>query len=314
VFHKILVPLDGSTLAEQALTLAATVAARAGGASGSIELVLVDTHWHLRESLENGDVNERIYLAGIAEEASRLLGMNVSGVVLEGNPPWVIVQRANDVNADLIVMSTHGRTGLSRALLGSVADAIVRDSGKPVLLHRPVPGRRWRTAMSSGFHRILVPLDGTDASTTVLGPVLDMCRWMEAQPVLARVVLPVVEMTYSDAGVPAIGIVDEDATRFAVNNAQQELTQLALDIEAERRIRVETSVTVSGDIGKSLVEVALRGSIDLVGMMTHSRGPTRLFVGSVADRLLREATVPLMLLHPHPAKPDAAEGTLHAFA
>jgi nucleotide-binding universal stress UspA family protein len=66
VFHKILVPLDGSTLAEQALTLAATVGARAGGASGSIELVLVDTHWRLMESLENGDVDERIYVAGLA--------------------------------------------------------------------------------------------------------------------------------------------------------------------------------------------------------------------------------------------------------
>jgi nucleotide-binding universal stress UspA family protein len=314
VFHKILVPLDGSTLAEQALTLAATVAARAGGGSGGIELVLVDTHVHLRESLENGDVNERVYLAAIAEEASRLLGLNVSGIVLEGNPASVIVRRANEVNADLIVMSTHGRTGLSRALLGSVADAVVRDSGKAVLLHRPVPGRRWRTAISSGFHRMLVPLDGTDESMTVMAPVLDMCRWMEAKAVLARVVLPVVEMTYSDAGVPAVGIIDEDATRYAVNKAQDELTQLALDIEAKRRMCVETSVTVSNDIGKSLVEVALRSNVDLVAMTTHSRGSSRLLVESVVDRLLRDIFLPIMLLHPPQANPSSADAALHAFA
>jgi nucleotide-binding universal stress UspA family protein len=299
MFRTILVPLDGSALAEQALAMAAMVAARAGGATAVVELVLVDTN-AMRSSAPDahGDTIERIYINGIAEEASRLLGVPVAGIVVPGDPATAIVSRANEISADLIVMTTHGRTGLRRALLGSVADAVIRDAGRPILLRRPVPDGQWRRAVPRGFTRIVVALDGSDEATTVIGPVLDLCRWMEARPTLARVVYPVVELTFSEAGVPGPSVVDEQATQFAVDQAQNALSELALDIESGTRIPVNTSVDLNNDVAGTLLDVARRTKADLIALFTHSRRASRLIAESVSDRILRNSDVPLLMLHP----------------
>jgi nucleotide-binding universal stress UspA family protein len=302
MFRKILVPLDGSWFAEQALATAAAVCARAGGASGSIELLLVNTDAFrpLVPEGAQGRVEDRIYVNGIAEEAARLLKVPVSAVVLDGDPVEVIVNRANETGADLIVMTTHGRTGFTRAVMGSVADGVIREAGRPVLLQRPDPLRNWRYAVARGYSRILVPLDGTDDALTIVRPVLDLCRWMEARPTLLQVVFPVVDIAFSDSGVPSAGIIDKDATRIVASRAQDALVELRIDIEADARIPVETVVEVSNDVAKTLIKTATRCRADLVAMATHSRGVTRLVVGSIADRVLRGTNLPLLLLHPQP--------------
>lgn len=304
MFKKILVPLDGSALAEQALATAATVLARGGGPSGSIELLYVDTNASRRESFDPtdaGDPLERIYVNGIAEEASRLLGVPVTGVVRGGDPATTIVQRARELSADVIVMTTHGRTGLRRTVFGSVADRVVYEAGRPVLVQRPVVNRRWRAMVIRGFTRILVPLDGSDEAMRVISPALDLCRWMQARLVLGRVVAPIPLMTFSDAGVPAYAIVDEVETQQVVDRARDALIELALDIEADRRLRVETMVEVGNDIGKTLLQMAERCDADLLALATQTRGATRLIFGSVTDRLLRDGHLPLLLLHPQPS-------------
>lgn len=312
MFRKILVPLDGSAFAEQALATAAAVCGRAGGASGGIELLLVNTDAFrpLVPADPQGAAEDRIYVNGLAEEASRLLKVPVSGIVLDGDPVDVIVNRANETDADLIVMSTHGRTGFTRAVMGSVADGVIREAGRPVLLQRPDPLRNWRYAVSRGFSRILVPLDGTDDAMTIVRPVLDLCRWMEARPTLLQVVFPVVDIAFTDAGVPSAGIVDPEATRLAASRAQDALIELRLDIEADARIPVATAVEVSNDVAKTLIKVANRSHADLIAMATHSRGVTRLVVGSIADRVLRGTSLPLLLLHPQAADRDQ-EGAAH---
>ena len=302
MFHKILVPLDGSPLAEQALATAATVLAKSGE-TGNIELLFVDTNASRTISsliAEPGDPLERIYVNGIAEEATRLLGVPVTGVVRGGDPATIIVRHAKEIAADLIVMTTHGRTGLRRTVFGSVADRVVHEAGRPVLIQRPVANRRWRAMMIRGFTRILVPLDGSDDAMQVIAPALDMCRWMEARLILGRVVMPIPLMTFTDAGVPTYPVVDEAATQELVVRARNALTELSLDIEAERRMRVETIVAVGPDIGKTLLQIAEETGADLLAMATQTRGATRVIFGSVTDRVLRDGHLPLLLLHPQP--------------
>ena len=309
MFHRILVPLDGSPLAEQALSVATTIAARAGGATGSLELVLVDRN--ASRDHTKGDAEERIYIQSVAEEASRLLGVTVGGVVVSGDAVTALVQRANETDADLIVMTTHGRTGLRRALMGSVADGVVREAGRPVLLVRPKEGVRWRSALSPAFRRILVPLDGTDEARTVVEPVLDLCRRMQARLILTRVVFPVMEMSFSDGAMPYYGIVDGEATRLAMDFAQDALIKLALTIETEGATKVETSVNVGGDVAKTLLAAIDRAKPDLLAMVTHARGGSRLLVASVADRLLRDTDLPVLLLHPRiPSRASDEAGQL----
>ena len=148
MFKKILVPLDGSELAEQILRHVETLAR---GTHAEIILFCVPVYNYaatvtvpavygytpLPLSIErDAAVQEaRRYLSKMRNELLRH-DLSVSVQVREGDPAEAIIQFAHEADVDLIAMSTHGRTGLSRALFGSVAEQVVRGAGKPVLLVR----------------------------------------------------------------------------------------------------------------------------------------------------------------------------------
>ena len=147
MFKTILVSLDGSTLAEQALTPAFSIAAKYGAAIMLLRVVPTERslpglqYLAVRPNGAPADPEQALieeaqdYLAGITHP---MAGVPVHPRVLVGAPPEVIVETAVEVAADLIVMSTHGRTGLMRLLYGSVAEAVLRGSPVPVFL---VPNR-----------------------------------------------------------------------------------------------------------------------------------------------------------------------------
>ena len=311
MFRKILVPLDGSSLAEQALCTAASVA---HACDSAVELVLVHT-WASLGGVTQGSPTaapeEKIYLHGIEEEASRRLGMPVTSKIVFGIPAEAIVRHAVESQADLILMTSHGRTGFSRAWLGSVADVVVRESPVPVLIERPIENRKWRGVVTRPFRRILVPLDPTPDASAALYPALDLARHMEARPVLARVVFPVT-IEFSEAGVPVHGPVDAEETQRVVDAAQEELAALAVELESDTRITVETEVVVGGNVAATLIDLARRKHADLIAMSTHSRGASRLMLASVTDKVLRSTDLPLLLVHPHHER--AATETLAGLA
>lgn len=145
MFAKLLVPLDGSELAEKALPHAGELAQKLGS-----EVVLlrvapsVEQYQELallrnvEEDLRHSRAEAERYLADLEPPLSRA-GVKVSSIVLLGDPARSIIDFANDASVSLIVMSTHGRSGLGRWVMGSVADKVVRSSGKPVLLCRHQP-------------------------------------------------------------------------------------------------------------------------------------------------------------------------------
>lgn len=296
MFKKLLVPLDGSSLAEQALASATSIARVCGA---TIELVTVDTRF-IGDSGDFGSHHvEHVYVQGMANEIAHRFQIEVASHVASGAPVAAIVRRAHEIGADLIVMTSHGRTGFSRAWLGSVADGVIRESTIPVLVDRPIEGRKWRASCGLPFRRVLIPLDESPGSAAILDPAVDLCRWLEARPILARVVYPVTVAVPDPMFPPTI--VDPEATRHCVNLAQDELTELALAIEANTRIAVETDVTAGDNVAATLIDVARRRRADLIAMATHSRGPSRLFLGSVTDKVLRGVGLPLLLLHPSAA-------------
>jgi nucleotide-binding universal stress UspA family protein len=155
-YQKILVALDGSPLAEEVLPHAAALAAKLDA-----ELVLLQVTAGLTEDLREAaptgasetagevsvDVARRRHSAEKASAEAYLgrtqqqlidKGLKVTYTVEEGDPSRAIVEKAKQTGSGLIAMSTHGRTGLGRALLGSVSDEVLRTSGLPVLLVRPV--------------------------------------------------------------------------------------------------------------------------------------------------------------------------------
>jgi len=303
MFSKILVPLDQSPLAEQATHVAAAIA-RASKADVGLVLAhemarydgVLAASWSDAKTPE-----ESIYVRSVAEELAKASTVKVDACVETGKPVDVICRRAREIGADLIVMTSHGRTGLSRMWLGSVADGVVREASVPVLMLRASeepPGRDTDTLL---FHRIFVALDGSPTSSAILAAAADMARASGGTLILARVITPV-PLFASNEGRPVYptALVDEDATQQAADSALEHLANLARPLEQDG-LKIETVVVVADRVANQLLELAKEKNADLIAMTTRGRGASRLVVGSVADKVLRASHLPLLVLHPHAA-------------
>ena len=305
MFKKILVPLDQSSLAEQA---PGTAAAIARAAHGEVGLVLahemapyegfLDSSWRDSETPE-----ESLYIRSMVAEVANGASVTVNGCVETGRAVDVICKRARETDADLIVMTSHGRTGLNRMWLGSVADGVVREATVPVLMLRPVEDKPGRHTEAHVFHRILVALDGSTPSAAILPAAADMAHAGHGTLILTRIVLPVPLFAF-DAGLPSYptALVDEDNTKRVADSARDELTALAQSMEREHGLKVETEVVIAGHVATALLDLAAKKNADLIAMTTHGRGASRLVLGSVADKVLRGGRLPLLLLHPRAAR------------
>jgi nucleotide-binding universal stress UspA family protein len=301
MFRKILVPLDRSSLAEQAIGFAASIARESGA---TIDLVLVhealpfagyaDLPWDVAPGAE------QTYVAAIVEELASGAKVTASSAVLHGSPAEMICRHAGQVNADLIVMTSHGRTGFSRAWLGSVADAVMRNAAVPVLILRPERSDGPRLVTPHKIDHVLVPLDGSTLAASVVPAATDLARATHASIVLLRVspvvptVMPV-EPTLPVTSVPFVP--DLTATQQLFDDATRELDTVARNLHEQTGIAVEARVVESATAAAAIVG-AVDAEHDIVAMSTHGRGASRWLVGSVADKVLRSSTVPVLLYRP----------------
>ena len=169
MFAKLLVPLDRSLLAEEAIGHAAALARRC---DAELDLILVHEpfpHVSPHDPLwTEADLDhDQQYIEQIAGELTTGAHIAVTCAVIRGEPAATICLRAKNVGADLIVMTTHGRTGMNRAWLGSVADAVMRHSSIPVLMLRPTATSREQRAPQPPFTHVLVPFDGSATAAEI---------------------------------------------------------------------------------------------------------------------------------------------------
>src|SRR6266487_2246759 len=192
MYRSILAPLDGSPLSERALPLALDIARRTGAF-----LHLVHVHLPLAAPMYTADFpladtglderaceSERAYLNALAGRLRAETDIPVGAAFLDGaitdSVADLIAAHAREHRADLIVMTTHGRGGLARVWLGSVADELVRRLPMPVLLQRP-DQRAPVTAVAQPPRRILIPLDGSANAEAVLPYALALGQATQAQ-------------------------------------------------------------------------------------------------------------------------------------
>ena len=299
MYRKILVPLDGSDFAESAIPLAVSLAQKTGG-----ELHLVTVVAPL-PAVRPGTSEEGPVKGWFEEERSRGTRylkavearlrkenpeMTVHSRVLTGPVAPALEERIGKVDADLVVMTTHGRGQLERMWLGSVADALVRSGPCPILL--------WRSeedeveAPKGDINRILVPLDGSEESAAILPHVRSLAGRMDASVSLFSVF---------DHG-PALGstyvphAAEEEAEREGELNAlREQLEKVAGDLRSEG-VEVDTRVEVNESPARAILEYRAEIDADLVAMTTRGRGGvTRLVVGSVADKVIRAGLVPVLV-------------------
>jgi nucleotide-binding universal stress UspA family protein len=249
-------------------------------------------------------VAEDRYLRDIAAELATGAGVTAQQTLLHGKPSDLIVTRALDAGADLIVMTSHGRTGWSRAWMGSVADAVMRGSNVPVLMVRANDLRRDRRALRAPIRRILVPLDGSDLALEALGPAGDLARSLQARVDLVRVVEPV-PIANVDIGMPFLylpNVVDSEATEGLVHQAEQELKREVGRLSASGVFIGEQGVVVSSTPAQAIVDYARGRDTGMIVMTTHGRGRSRLLLGSVAEKVRRATDLPVLVHRPKHAR------------
>ncbi len=306
MYQSVLVPLDGSPSAELAVPIAQGIARRT---NGSVHLV----HVHVPLSTAGAprtatmpfygdwDVeakeHEEAYLTAFRQRLTSQPEVTVDHRVEEGSVVETLVRSAEELRAELVVMTTHGRGPLARAWLGSVADGVARRSSIPVMLLRPTAdpeplGERL-------FRTILVPLDGSPLAEQVLTPAIGLGTLVGARYTLVRVVSPLLVTGYAptpegmltDAAYgPELDVLIQDAEAY--------LEETTSGLRA-RGLAVETEVVAETQPALGILEYARESAADLIAMATHGRtGFSRLLLGSVADKVLRGTSAPVLLLRP----------------
>jgi nucleotide-binding universal stress UspA family protein len=314
MYHTVVVALDGSPLAERALPYAQTLA-RASGA----RLILVraaavptvadrdDFEEHLGATQAEAAAYLQAAVGRLREQDPELAGRTetVAVPVRHGSVAAALRQTARERGADVLVLATHGRSGLGRWLYGSVADAVLRQADVPVLLVPAACEDAWNIARAG---RILVPLDGSAFSEEALPPAADLAAVFGAHLEL----LQVVELPTYPYGAPyATTVFDPTAELEA---AKEHLETLALALrEQGRSVTVRTEV---GRVGATIATVARERDADLIAMATRGRGgATRLVMGSVATSVLHHSCSPVLLVRPTtPATGQAAQPAVGAAA
>jgi nucleotide-binding universal stress UspA family protein len=302
MFTKIIVPLDRSAFAEQALGRAAAIA-RASEAS--LDLILVHEPFGGKvfgdpASETDTLLGEQRYIERMAAEVCEGASLTVTAGVHRGAAPDVICDRAGEVRADLIVMTSHGRTGLGRMWLGSVADAVVRNSPVPVLVLRPILNANDKRAAHHLFKHVLLPLDGSALAADIFPTAAAIAQAGGAKITLLRVITPVPLITV-DTTVPiayAPLIPDEIATRHLASEVAAELDEIAQRLRDQGHSTVDSQVVIAERTAQAVIDYARGNEVDLIAMCTHGRGASRLLIGSVADKVLRGSELPILLHRP----------------
>jgi nucleotide-binding universal stress UspA family protein len=299
---QILVPLDGSLFSEQALPYACEIARRM---DGTLELVMVHRipiAWASEYDVTLEEVDEQIraselsYLTHIAERMRQQQCLDVTTALLAGPAAPAVKNHARLNAPELIVMTTHGRGGVSRAWLGSVADELVRSINIPTLLVRPQRNEAVAANYPFSLDHILIPLDGSELSEGIIERALDLGSLTGARYTLMQVVTPVVSYPMLDSVLMAEPAAANEQQLRA--NAEAYLAGIAQSLRA-RGFTVDTSVVLQTQCAPGILEQALADDVDLIAMATHGRtGLKRLALGSVADKVLRGTFVPLLLLRP----------------
>jgi nucleotide-binding universal stress UspA family protein len=310
---NVLVPLDGSDKDERAIPGAAAFADLAGGDLRLIRVLdtpvdslsprartlgVTDAALELRGDMERS-------VRGIADRLIADTGRPVTAEVAEGfDVAGVLVTRAAEPGTDLVVMATRAAGTLGRALRGSVADRVMRESPRPVVLIPP--GTDDTRGKQVQLERVLVPLDGSAFALAAVDQLLELRGGRELEYVL----LEVVTSGFVGVAPPGLsGLADEPAMPAAYSGlpdiaqaraaAEERLNGVANRLRAQGAKSVRGRVVEAADPAAAINRMVREELVDFVAMSTRgSSGLKRFVLGSVAEKVVRESAVPVLLVTP----------------
>ena len=307
MFAHILVPLDGSAPAEEALPVAARIAR---ASSGSIHLLTVvkspidlgeENDWDLllhEQQIETRTTVATDYLRTVVA-LPELDVIQITTEIAPGLPPQYILAAARSGDVDLTVLCSHGRTGFTRWVLGSVAHTLAHESTIPTLvLHEHETASLLAHPDTTRPLRALVPLDGSPLAEAALAPAAHLVASLTTQGELH--LTQVVKPLQNSAG---------EASRARVTTYLTQITKRWQEMAKELGILLSWSVVLETDVASALLSQAEPGEqgqatagsrgCDLIAISTHGHNSLERWVmGSVTDRLLNTTRLPILIVRP----------------
>jgi nucleotide-binding universal stress UspA family protein len=283
MYEDILLPFDGSDGAAEALYHAAEIA---HWADATIHVLFVadtarDSVTVVESQVVDALVQEGEGMVKEAEKTLQTLGADYESDVVQGNPAPTIVEYAERYDHDLVVMPTHGREGVSRYLLGSVTEKVVRLCSVPVLTVRMQPDEQ----LAFPYENILLPTDGSDGAAHAAEHGLALASALDA----TVHVLSVVEEP--SLGVDVRSTVSGRETERAATDAVEDVVSEAETCGITNTVRhIEHGAPI-----EEILDTIESNDIDAVVMgTTGKRGTDRILLGSVAEKTVRTAPVPVI--------------------
>lgn len=309
MYSKIIVPLDGSELSEQALPYAQLIAQ-----SLPAPVDLVQAFDILPPGLL-GAQNQRVVAQlhqGAQERAAAALeparqrleaaGLSVGIVTQRGAPADTIVAQASSDPAALVVMCTHGRGGVSRWVMGSVTDKVLHTMPNPMLIVRAAGDGP--AALETALQSVLLPLDGSPLSELAIPHAVSVAAALSA-PVTALRITPTQEHYRQQliSSTPEMGVIADFELATAADLAAQDaeivaayLAEVGSRLAADHAPAPATEHIVHNNIAQAIIERAAAPP-SLVAMTTHGRsGVGRVVLGSVTDRVIRHSNTPVLVI------------------
>jgi nucleotide-binding universal stress UspA family protein len=290
VYRQILVPLDGTELSARAVPYARTLATRSRAGLILIQVVseFADAVLIGRRDPDADVARARDDLAHVAAQDSAI---PTEVMVRRGHAAEMIVRMAREREVDVIVMGRHQHAEIEYAILRSVGEDVVRRARIPVLAIPEHSAREWRPGHQGP---VVVPLDGSALSHAILPDAIQLARAIGADLHLVRVVHPSTYILVEDDPDLPVGEVEIND----VEAAEDELERVVESLAAEN-LDVTYEVRQDRNPAAAIVRAADESDAAAIAIATHGRGGLpRLALGSTADKVLRQTTVPILIVRP----------------
>jgi nucleotide-binding universal stress UspA family protein len=298
MFKRVLIPIDSSTYSHQAAHLALGFVERVGADA----LVIHVTYRQVMHGMESEALEKMVYVKYGREllepwtQIGKKRGVNLETKLVEAEGLGIaeaIIRTAASEHCDLIAMGTQGREGLERLLLGSVAERVVRLSSVPVLLVRQSVTT---VTLEAGFKRILVPVDGSEASGKALWMANEIAMKFGAELEFLHII--------PDMPPPIADPVGMGGLVYDYNASSEVLEQEADRVISDAKVKTTAQTVHTSKLradGQRIADVIVQATrtkqADLIVMGTHGRGGfNRMLLGSVAEGVAHHASVPVLLV------------------
>lgn len=301
MYRVIMVPTDGSGFDREAIRVALRMAERSGAKIRLVRVLATGSFFGMAAASEGTAVAAEIVrserdralgeLYALAAECRVTSTADLTVDLHTGPVADVLEGYARRHEVDLIVISTHGRSGLSRLTLGSVTDSLIRHTTIPVLVVKP-PTSYLNPQINEAFRHIVVPLDGSTLAEQILPRVMALATIEDAEITLLNVLIPR-SHSQKDIVDPSLPWWDKD-----ISVARQYLFGIAAKLR-RNGIPVTTDIVIGENVPNTIGDFASRERADLIAIATHGRGGlARLIHGSVADAVMHSARMSMLVLKP----------------